>query len=221
MYDLVRPFLFALAPEPAHDLALANLKRAHAVGLTRLLRPHLADDPVQIMGLHFRNPVGLAAGMDKNGEYIDALAEFGFGFIEVGTVTPRAQPGNEQPRMFRLPAARALINRLGFNNLGLDHFVAALASNREFAARGGVLGANIGKNASTPIARAAEDYVAGLRAVYPLLAARPAYVTVNISSPNTKDLRALQGDAELRPLLQALIGERGRLSSTARACRWR
>jgi dihydroorotate dehydrogenase len=124
LYDLARPFIFTLDPETAHHVAFANLRRAHALGLTRLLRPHVADDPVEVMGLAFPNPVGLAAGLDKNAEHIDALADFGFGFIEVGTVTPRPQPGNPAPRLFRLPKAAALINRMGFNNEGLDRFVA-------------------------------------------------------------------------------------------------
>jgi dihydroorotate dehydrogenase len=201
LYDLARPFIFTLDPETAHDVAFGNLKRAHALGLTRLLRPHVADDPVESMGLRFANPVGLAAGLDKNGEYIDALADFGFGFIEVGTVTPRPQPGNPAPRLFRLPRARGLINRMGFNNDGLDRFVANVAASR---ARQVVLGLNIGKNADTPIDRALDDYLAGLQRVYPLLLDRPGYVAVNISSPNTKDLRSLQGGAGLLTLLAGL-----------------
>ncbi len=197
LYDLARPFIFTLDPETAHDVAFGNLKRAHALGLTRLLRPHVADDPVESMGLRFANPVGLAAGLDKNGEYIDALADFGFGFIEVGTVTPRPQPGNPAPRLFRLPRARGLINRMGFNNDGLDRFVANVAASR---ARQVVLGLNIGKNADTPIDRALDDYLAGLQRVYPLLLDRPGYVAVNISSPNTKDLRSLQRHGRRVPL---------------------
>ncbi len=201
LYDLARPFIFTLDPETAHHVAFANLRRAHALGLTRLLRPHVADDPVELMGLAFPNPVGLAAGLDKNAEHIDALADFGFGFIEVGTVTPRPQPGNPAPRLFRLPKAAALINRMGFNNEGLDRFVANVQASRS---RQVVLGLNIGKNADTPIERALDDYLAGLRRVYPLLLERPGYVAVNISSPNTSNLRSLQGGAELRSLLAGL-----------------
>ncbi len=209
LYDFARPFIFILDPETAHHLAFSNLDRAHALGLTRLLRPHVADDPVELMGLTFPNPVGLAAGLDKNAAHIDALADFGFGFIEVGTVTPRPQPGNAKPRLFRLPQARALINRMGFNNDGLDRFVANVEAAR---ARRIVLGLNIGKNADTPIERALDDYVLGLQRVYPLLVARPGYVAVNISSPNTKDLRSLQGGSELTSLLRGLRKERKRLA---------
>jgi dihydroorotate dehydrogenase len=209
LYELARPFIFTLDPETAHHVAFANLGRAHSLGLTRLLRPHVPDDPVEVMGLRFPNPVGLAAGLDKNAEHIDALADFGFGFLEVGTVTPRPQPGNPAPRLFRLPQARALINRMGFNNDGLDRFVANVAAART---RSVVLGLNIGKNADTPIERALDDYLAGLRRVYPLLLDRPGYVAVNISSPNTKNLRSLQGGAELAALLKGLHKERKQLA---------
>jgi len=201
LYDFARPFIFTLDPETAHHVAFANLNRAHALGLTRLLRPHVADDPVEVMGLRFPNPVGLAAGLDKNAEYIDALADFGFGFIEVGTVTPRPQPGNPAPRIFRLPKAGALINRMGFNNDGLDRFVANVQASRT---RHVVLGLNIGKNADTPIEKALDDYLIGLQRVYPLLLDRPGYVAINISSPNTKNLRSLQGGPELAALLRGL-----------------
>lgn len=209
LYELARPFIFTLDPETAHHLAFSNLERAHTLGLTRLLRPHVAADPVQAMGLAFPNPVGLAAGLDKNGEHIDALADFGFGFIEVGTVTPRPQPGNPKPRLFRLPQAQALINRMGFNNDGLEAFVANVAASRR---RDVVLGLNIGKNAATPIDKALDDYLACLRRVYPLLLDRPGYVAVNISSPNTKDLRSLQGGAELTALLKGLRRARRELA---------
>lgn len=209
LYDLARPFIFTLDPETAHHVAFSNLDRAHALGLTRLLRPHVADDPVEVMDLAFRNPVGMAAGLDKNAEHIDALAEFGFGFIEVGTVTPRPQPGNPAPRLFRLPKASALINRMGFNNDGLDRFVANVQASRN---RDVVLGLNIGKNADTPIGKALDDYLTGLRRVYPLLLDRPGYVAVNISSPNTKDLRSLQGGAELKALLGGLRRTREELA---------
>lgn len=212
LYDLARPLLFKFNPETAHDLAFGNLARAHALGLTRILRPHVPDDPVQAMGLTFPNPVGLAAGLDKNGDYIDALGDLGFGFIEAGTVTPRPQPGNAQPRVFRLPPAQAVVNRMGFNNAGVDRFVASVAASRSFSAGGGVLGLNIGKNAVTPIEQALDDYLLCLRRVYPLAAERPAYVAVNISSPNTKNLRALQGGAELAQLLAALRDARKRLA---------
>jgi dihydroorotate dehydrogenase len=209
LYEFARPFIFRLDPETAHHVAFANLNRAHALGLTRVLRPHAADDPVQAMGLAFSNPVGLAAGLDKNGEYIDALADFGFGHIEVGTVTPLPQPGNPPPRLFRLPQASALINRMGFNNDGLDRFVANVKASRN---RSVVLGLNIGKNAATPIEHALDDYLKCLRRVYPLLLERPGYVAANISSPNTKNLRALQGGAELEALLSGLQAERRRLA---------
>ncbi len=215
LYPVFRPLLFAFDPESAHDLAFGNLARAHALGLTRVLRPHVADDPVELMGLTFPNPVGLAAGLDKNGEYIDALADFGFGFIEAGTVTPRPQPGNPRPRIFRLPRAQALINRLGFNNEGVDRFVAHVAASRSFSQSGGVIGVNIGKNAATPIAQALDDYLQCLRKVHPLLVQRPGYVAVNISSPNTRDLRALQRVGELQRLLAGLREARERLADRA------
>jgi dihydroorotate dehydrogenase len=199
LYPLGRNALFALDAESAHHLALANLRRATALGLGALVAAPVPDDPQVVMGLTFRNPVGLAAGLDKDGAYIDALATFGFGFIEVGTVTPRAQPGNPRPRMFRIPEAEALINRMGFNNAGLDAFVANVRRSR-FRARGGILGLNIGKNADTPIERATDDYLLCLSGVY----AHADYVTINISSPNTKQLRELQGGDQLGGLLAAL-----------------
>lgn len=212
LYGFARPWLFALDPELAHDLAFAALDRAHALGLTRALTPHVGDDPVQAMGLTFRNPVGLAAGLDKNAAHVDALGRFGFGFIEVGTVTPKPQPGNPKPRMFRLPTAQALINRLGFNNDGVDAFVAHLEAQQAFAASGGVTGLNLGKNAKTPIENAADDYVTCLERIYPLACTRSSYVTVNISSPNTKNLRELQNDAALGGLLKAVASARERLA---------
>ena len=212
LYEFARPLLFALDAEAAHELTFRSLERAGRLGLTRLMQPHVADDPVTAMGLRFRNPVGLAAGLDKNGAHVDALGDLGFGFLELGTVTPRPQPGNPQPRMFRLPPARALINRLGFNNLGLDHFVANVAHSQRFRGRGGILGLNLGKNADTPNERAADDYCLGMRGVYPLLANATGYITINISSPNTKNLRALQGKSELADLLSTLRDERRRLA---------
>jgi dihydroorotate dehydrogenase len=198
-YPLARDALFALDAETAHHLTLDNLRRLDGLGLARFVAPPVPDEPRVVMGLRFRNPVGLAAGMDKNGAYIDALSRFGFGFIEVGTVTPQPQPGNPKPRMFRIPAARALVNRLGFNNDGLEAFIANVTRSR-FRSRGGILGLNIGKNADTPIERAIDDYLIGLAGVYP----HADYITVNISSPNTKQLRQLQGADQLGELLSVL-----------------
>lgn len=199
LYALSRPLLFSLDPEAAHNLALPALKRAAACGLTKLI-PRPQPDPRTVMGITFPNPVGLAAGLDKDGAYIDGLASLGFGFIEVGTVTPRAQPGNPQPRLFRLPQANAIINRMGFNNGGVDAFVANVQASKFYQNKEGVLGLNIGKNADTPIERAADDYLHCLEKVYPYA----SYVTVNISSPNTKNLRQLQGGSELDALLAQL-----------------
>ena len=212
LYQFARPLLFALDAEEAHELTFRGLDRAGRFGLTRLMHPHVKDSPRTVMGLRFRNPVGLAAGLDKNAAHIDALGDLGFGFLELGTVTPRPQPGNPRPRMFRLPPARALINRLGFNNLGLDQFIANVQRSRRFRAGGGVLGLNLGKNADTPNERASDDYCLGMRGAYPLLADNGGYITINISSPNTKNLRALQGKTELEELLGTLRDERRRLS---------
>ena len=200
LYPFAREALFALDAETAHHLTLNNLKRASAFGLTKLVAPSIADDPCEAMGLTFRNPVGLAAGMDKDGAYIDALASFGFGFIEVGTVTPRPQPGNAKPRMFRIPQANALVNRMGFNNAGLDAFIANVSASTFRKRHRGILGLNIGKNADTPIERALDDYLICLSGVYP----HADYVTINISSPNTKQLRELQDADHLGALLAAL-----------------
>ncbi|WP_036169577.1 quinone-dependent dihydroorotate dehydrogenase [Massilia sp. 9096] len=207
LYPLARPLLFALDAEKAHNLTLPMLCRAERLGLTGAIRKP-KPDPRTVMGITFPNPVGLAAGLDKDGAYIDGLAALGFGSIEIGTVTPRAQPGNPQPRMFRLPAARAIINRMGFNNGGVDAFVANVQASRFYQEKQGVLGLNIGKNADTPIERAADDYLECLRAVYPFA----SYVTVNISSPNTKNLRQLQDASELDVLLAQLKGEQSRLA---------
>ena len=207
LYPLARSILFKLDPEVAHELTLSKLDLAAGCGLTRVIAGRVPDLPVQVMGLTFRNPVGLAAGMDKNAAHIDALGTFGFGHIEAGTVTPRPQPGNPKPRLFRLVPAQGLINRMGFNNDGVERFVANVQAQKRFRAEGGILGLNIGKNATTPIERALDDYVAGLRAVY----LDADYVAVNISSPNTKDLRALQGERELGGLLRGLRDERRRL----------
>lgn len=207
LYALARPLLFSLDPESAHNLTLPSLRRAATLGWTRALpKPH--PDPRTVMGLQFPNPVGLAAGLDKDGAYIDGLAALGFGSIEVGTVTPRAQPGNPRPRMFRLPKAQAIINRMGFNNGGVDAFVANVQASQFYQDRQGILGLNIGKNADTPIDRAAEDYLHCLGRVYPYA----SYVTVNISSPNTKNLRQLQGASELDSLLSQLKDAQQRLA---------
>ena len=207
LYALARPLLFSLDPEKAHNLTLPALRRAAAMGLTGFVKKP-KPDPRTVMGITFPNPVGLAAGLDKDGAYIDGLAALGFGSIEIGTVTPRAQPGNPRPRMFRLPAAQGIINRMGFNNGGVDAFIANVQSSRFYQERQGVLGLNIGKNADTPIEKAADDYVACLRKVYPYA----SYVTVNISSPNTKNLRQLQGASELDALLSQLKEEQSRLA---------
>ncbi len=199
LYSVARPLLFSLDPESAHNLTLPALRSAAKLGIAHLL-PKPKPDPRTVMGLRFPNPVGLAAGLDKDGAYIDGLAALGFGFIEVGTVTPRAQPGNPKPRMFRLPQADALINRMGFNNGGVDAFVRNVQASRFYQEKQGILGLNIGKNADTPIERATEDYLACLEKVYPYA----AYVTVNISSPNTKNLRQLQQASELDDLLSRL-----------------
>ena len=207
LYALARPLLFCLDAESAHNLTLPTLRRAAALGLTGLFAKPAAD-PRTVMGINFANPVGLAAGLDKDGSYIDGLAALGFGFIEVGTVTPRAQPGNPKPRIFRLPAAQAIINRMGFNNGGVDAFVANVQASRFYQSQQGVLGLNIGKNLDTPIERAAEDYLHCLEKVYPYA----SYVTVNISSPNTKNLRQLQGASELDALLSQLKDSQQRLA---------
>lgn len=207
LYALARPLLFAIDPEAAHNLTLPALRRAAALGLTSsIAKPQ--SDPRTVMGITFPNPVGLAAGLDKDGAYIDGLATLGFGSIEVGTVTPRAQPGNPMPRMFRLPQANAIINRMGFNNGGVDIFVANVQASRFYQNKEGILGLNIGKNADTPIDRAVDDYLICLEKVYPYA----SYVTVNISSPNTKNLRQLQGASELDALLSQLKETQKRLA---------
>jgi dihydroorotate dehydrogenase len=206
-YSLLRPWLFCLDPEQAHNLTLTNLDRAQRWGLLDKFVSKPVTDPQRVCGIEFPNPVGLAAGLDKDGKHIDALAALGFGFLEIGTVTPRPQPGNPKPRMFRLPEAQAIINRMGFNNDGVEACVARVRKSRYWQS-GGVLGLNIGKNASTPIEEASSDYVLGIEAVYDIA----TYITVNISSPNTKNLRALQGEDMLRDLLSNLDDARKRLS---------
>ena len=208
-YGLVRPFLFRMDPEAAHDLTLAALARTQGTLLQKLYAQPQVSDAVTLAGLRFPNRVGLAAGLDKNARCIDGLGAMGFGFVEVGTVTPLPQPGNDKPRMFRLPGAKALINRLGFNNQGLDAFVANVKKSK-FRSQGRLLGLNIGKNAATPIERATDDYLIGLSGVYE----HADYVTVNISSPNTKNLRSLQTDEALDQLLSALNERKMALADT-------
>jgi len=199
LYPLARTILFNLDPEEAHDLTLNHLAQTQNTFLDRAYRQPWIADAVQLAGLTFPNRVGMAAGLDKNAKCIDGLGAMGFGFVEVGTVTPLPQPGNDKPRMFRLPDAKALINRLGFNNQGLDVFVANVKKSK-FRSQGRLLGLNIGKNAITPIEQATNDYLLGLSGVYE----HADYVTVNISSPNTKNLRSLQTDEALDQLLSAL-----------------
>ncbi|MDC7805324.1 quinone-dependent dihydroorotate dehydrogenase [Luteimonas sp BLCC-B24] len=205
MYAFARPLLFRLDAERAHGLAMTSLDAAYRAGLAPMLAKPPAPLPTEAFGLRFPNPVGLAAGLDKNGAHIDALFALGFGFVEVGTVTPRPQDGNPKPRMFRLPRHRALINRLGFNNQGVD----VLVANVERAKRAGVLGINIGKNKDTPNENAADDYLFCLERVYPLA----DYVTVNISSPNTAGLRELQEEQALRQLIGTLREAQERLAA--------
>lgn len=205
MYALARPFLFCLDAERAHDLALVSIEAAYRTGLNPLLAAQPRPFPVDVFGLRFDNPVGLAAGLDKNGAHIDALAALGFGFIEVGTTTPRPQPGNPKPRMFRMPQHEAVINRLGFNNGGVD----ALVRNVERAKFSGILGINIGKNKDTPNERAVDDYLFCLERVY----ARASYVTVNISSPNTQGLRDLQEEETLKRFIGTLRDAQERLAA--------
>ncbi|AUI65493.1 MULTISPECIES: quinone-dependent dihydroorotate dehydrogenase [Glaesserella] len=202
MYSLIKKFLFNLDAENAHQFAIQSLKLLGKSPFS--LSCSLPDNPVEVMGLHFKNPIGLAAGADKNGEAIDGFAKLGFGFIEVGTVTPVAQDGNSRPRQFRLIEAEGIINRNGFNNHGVD----VLIENVKKAKYNGILGINIGKNATTPIENSLDDYQICLRKVYP----HASYVTVNISSPNTKNLRSLQYGDALDELLKSLKAEQALLS---------
>ena len=204
LYRALRPLLFALDPERAHGLSLKSLDVLARLGIASLAATRAPRVPVRVMGLDFPNPVGLAAGLDKNGAHIDGFGALGFGFIEVGAVTPRAQPGNPKPRLFRLPEAEALINRLGFNNDGVE----ALTENIRRSRYRGILGINVGKNFDTPNERAADDYLACLRKVYP----HASFVTANVSSPNTTDLRALQGPDDFDDLIAALATERDALA---------
>lgn len=204
IYSLARPLLFQLDAEKAHDLTLKTLKYANQIGALSVLPKPPACQPRQVMGLSFPSPVGLAAGLDKNAAYIDGLSKLGFGFIEVGTVTPRAQPGNPKPRLFRVKEAQGIINRFGFNNLGLKQLI----ENVQNAQYDGILGINIGKNFDTPNERAVEDYITCMRGVY----AYASYITVNISSPNTKNLRALQEKDALSVLLADIKAEQAELA---------
>jgi len=204
LYRALRPLLFAFDPETAHRFSLSSLDVLARIGAASLVACAAPRMPVRVMGLEFPNPVGLAAGLDKNGEHIDGLAALGFGFLEIGAVTPRAQPGNARPRLFRLREAEALINRLGFNNDGVE----ALTENIRRSRYRGILGINVGKNFDTPNERATDDYLACLRKVYP----HATFVTANVSSPNTTDLRALQGPDNFDHLIAALARERDALA---------
>ena len=207
LYSLIRQVLFSLDPETAHGLGMSGVGFLNRAGIAGLIAKSIPPDPVKVMGLIFPNPVGLAAGLDKNGEYVDALAALGFGSIEIGTVTPRPQPGNPKPRMFRIPEKQAIINRMGFNNYGVDRLLANISTS-QFSQRGGILGINIGKNFDTPIEKAADDYLICLERVYNAA----SYVAINISSPNTKNLRELQKDDALDALLGSLKTEQARLA---------
>jgi dihydroorotate dehydrogenase len=202
-FNLLRNALFSLDPEVAHDWALTGMQSAWRTGTSRLIASRIANAPRQIMGLTFPNPVGLAAGFDKSAEYVDALAALGFGFIEVGTLTPRPQDGNKKPRLFRLAEQQAVINRMGFNNKGIDHAARMLEKTRYR----GILGINLGKNADTPLEKAADDYLAGFRTLWKFA----SYITINISSPNTPGLRELQQKDLLTALLRPLKEEQARI----------
>jgi dihydroorotate dehydrogenase len=203
MYSILRPILFSLNPETSHEVSLSLLNLAEKTRTLGLLSVDVMENPVTVMGIRFPNPVGLAAGLDKNGDYFNALGKLGFGFIEIGTVTPKAQPGNDKPRLFRLPEAQAIINRMGFNNKGVDHLVDQVKQRRYQ----GILGINIGKNASTPVENAVDDYLIGMQKVYE----HADYITINISSPNTQGLRSLQFGDSLKQLLSQLKDEQLRL----------
>ena len=205
MYHWLRKGMFLLSPEAAHEVAVHAMAAGRLTGMSRLFTGAMPEFPVELMGLRFPNPVGLAAGFDKNGDYIDALGALGFGHIEVGTVTPEPQPGNPKPRLFRLPEHEAIINRMGFNNKGVDHLVQRLQS----ASYKGIVGANIGRQKDTPTERAAADYRICLEKVYPWC----DYVAVNISSPNTPNLRELQDTGPLRELLAELVAARSALEA--------
>jgi dihydroorotate dehydrogenase len=207
LYPLIRKFFFSLDAEDAHGIGMRGVSALSCSGLAGVLAKPVPACPVEVMGIKFPNPVGLAAGLDKNGDHIDGLAALGFGFLEIGTITPRPQPGNPRPRLFRIPEKQAIINRMGFNNEGVDRLIANVKA-AKFPQRGGILGINIGKNFDTPIEKAADDYLACLERVYPLA----SYITVNISSPNTKNLRELQKDEALDALLAPLKAAQQRLA---------
>lgn len=204
-YHLLRQILFCMDAERAHHFSFKAAHAAHKLGL--MPKTQVSAQPYQLMGLTFPNRVGLAAGLDKNGEHIDVLATMGFGFIEIGTITPRPQEGNPKPRLFRIPEKQAIINRMGFNNQGVNALLANVARS-QFVKNGGILGINIGKNAVTPIENATDDYLSALTSVYP----HASYITVNISSPNTKNLRDLQQEDALDQLLRALKARQGELA---------
>ncbi|KXB28933.1 MULTISPECIES: quinone-dependent dihydroorotate dehydrogenase [Dechloromonas] len=207
LYPLIRKFFFALDAETAHGIGMSGVSFLNATGFAGLLAKPVAPCPVEVMGLKFPNPVGLAAGLDKNGDYIDGLARLGFGFLEIGTITPRPQDGNPKPRLFRIPEAQGIINRMGFNNAGVDKLLENVRA-AQFPKNGGILGINIGKNATTPIDKAADDYLICLEKVYN----DASYVAVNISSPNTKNLRELQKDDALDDLLAQLKAKQEQLA---------
>lgn len=205
MYSHIRNLLFKLDAETSHEFSLDLLGAAERLQLIKLCLPSIAANPVDVMGITFPNPVGLAAGLDKNGDYFNALGSMGFGFVEIGTITPKPQAGNPKPRLFRIPEAQAIINRMGFNNKGVDHLVTQV-KHRRF---NGVLGINIGKNATTPVENAADDYVICMQKTY----AHADYITVNVSSPNTQGLRDLQFGDSLNRLLETIKKEQGKLQA--------
>ncbi len=207
LYPLIRKFFFSLDAETAHGIGMSGVSFLNAAGFAGLLAKPPISCPVTVMGLTFPNPVGLAAGLDKNGDYIDGLARLGFGFLEIGTITPRPQDGNPKPRLFRIPEAQGIINRMGFNNAGVDSLLHNVQA-AEFPKKGGILGINIGKNATTPIEKAAEDYLICLEKVYN----DASYIAVNISSPNTKNLRELQKDDALDDLLAQMKAKQEQLA---------
>ena len=199
MYSLIRNALFRLPPEISHELSLTSIDAANSFKLSGVLKPCIKSKPIELLGMSFPHAVGLAAGLDKNGDHIDGLAALGFAFLEIGTVTPRPQPGNPKPRLFRLPKQQAIINRMGFNNKGIEHLVEQVTKSRYK----GILGINIGKNFDTPVEKAEEDYLICLRKAYD----HASYITVNISSPNTPGLRDLQFGQQLASLLERLKQE--------------
>jgi dihydroorotate dehydrogenase len=205
MYTFIRDLLFKLDAETSHEFSLDLIGAAERLQLMSVCLPTIATNPVEVMGITFPNPVGLAAGLDKNGDYFNALGAMGFGFVEIGTITPKPQAGNAKPRLFRIPEAQAIINRMGFNNKGVDHLVEQVKRRRYK----GVLGINIGKNATTPVESAADDYVICMQKVY----GHADYITVNVSSPNTQGLRDLQFGDSLNRLLETIKKEQGKLQS--------